>query len=385
MKARVASTNHSDSASAGIELAADLRAKFGGAPGAIVVFAAPDHDHHRLLDAIRFEFPHTHIVGASSAGEFTNSTDGQGMACVLALGGADVAFKVCVGHGLLHDPAATARQLVAGFTSLPPPELPFRAAMVMTDALAGHADILVDELTFLTAGQYQFFGGGAGDNARFQRTTVFSGTDVLSDAAVALEILSAKPIGIGVSHGWHPSSDPYRVTATEGMRLVSLDGFPAIEAFEDHADRTGQRLLRNDPLPHFLHNIVGIDIGVGFRLRVPLAVQADGSIICAAEVPVGSTIRIMRTDNVSAVMAAEQAADAAVAAVNGPAAAALFFDCVATRLRLGDEFSNELGRLQKRFSEIPLTGCNTHGQIARAQGQFDGFHNCTAVVCVFPE
>ena len=29
-------------------------------------------------------------------------------------------------------------------------------------------------------------------------------------------------------------------------------------------------------------------------------------------------------------------------------------------------------------------GCNTHGQIARAEGQFGGFHNCTAVVCVLP-
>jgi hypothetical protein len=31
-----------------------------------------------------------------------------------------------------------------------------------------------------------------------------------------------------------------------------------------------------------------------------------------------------------------------------------------------------------------VTGCNTHGQIARAEGQFEGFHNCTAVVCLLP-
>ena len=89
-----------------------------------------------------------------------------------------------------------AQELVAGFEGV---EMRpgYRSALVMTDALAGHADRLVDELTLATAGQYQFFGGGAGDNAQFQKTTVFCGGEVLSDAAVALEIISDKPIGIG--------------------------------------------------------------------------------------------------------------------------------------------------------------------------------------------
>jgi hypothetical protein len=32
-----------------------------------------------------------------------------------------------------------------------------------------------------------------------------------------------------------------------------------------------------------------------------------------------------------------------------------------------------------------FVGCNTCAQIARADGQFGGFHNCTAVVCVMPD
>jgi len=35
-------------------------------------------------------------------------------------------------------------------------------------------------------------------------------------------------------------------------------------------------------------------------------------------------------------------------------------------------------------SPAGFVGCNTYGQIARAEGQFGGFHNCTAVVCVLP-
>lgn len=384
MQTQVVSSADSDSASAGRDLAAKLREGFRGAPKAVVIFAAPDHKHEKLLQVLQEGLPGSLMVGASSAGEFTNTSVGQGTVCALGLSGDDATFSVSVGRGLKESPAAAARQIAAGFTTHAP-LFPFRSALVMTDALAGHADILVDELTVATAGQHQFFGGGAGDNALFQKTSVFAGDQVLSDAAVALEILTTKPLGVGVSHGWQPSSEAYRVTEVDGMRLISLDGFPAIEMFEEHADATGQRIDREVPLPHFLHNIIGIDTGAGYRLRVPLAVAPDGSVFCAAEIPKGALVRIMRTDPASAINAAERAAEVAAAGVMGRASGALFFDCVATRLRMGEDFNTELSSLQKRFAGIPFTGCNTHGQIARAQGQFDGFHNCTAVVCVFPE
>jgi hypothetical protein len=44
--------------------------------------------------------------------------------------------------------------------------------------------------------------GGAGDHGAFKQTHVFCGTDAFSNGAVALEILSNKPIGIGARHGW---------------------------------------------------------------------------------------------------------------------------------------------------------------------------------------
>jgi hypothetical protein len=39
----------------------------------------------------------------------------------------------------------------------------------------------------------------------------------------------------------------------------------------------------------------------------------------------------------------------------------------------------------KGLDDVPFAGFNSYGQIVRAEGQFSGFHNCTAVVCVFPD
>ena len=52
---------------------------------------------------------------------------------------------------------------------------------------------------------------------------------------------------------------------------------------------------------------------------------------------------------------------------------------------MGKAFGLELRSLEDALGPVPYAGCNTFGQIARAEGQFSGFHNCTAVVCVIPE
>lgn len=353
-------------------------------PAAIVLFAAPTYEHDVLLKRLsdRTRAP---VIGASSAGEFANDVQGEGTATALALGGDDIRVAVSCGRNISADPAKAARELVAGFEGLRDIRPGHRSALVMTDALAGHADRLVDELTLATAGQYQFFGGGAGDNAQFQKTTVFCNGAALTDAAAALEIISEKPIGVGVSHGWEPATKPYRVTEADGAKLVSLNGLPAAEVFQAHAAETGQKLDSDAPIPFFLHNILGIDTASSQKLRVPIAILEDGTVVCASEVPQHSIVRIMRCTHQSTVEAAQQAANAALQALGGhKPQAALFFDCVATRLRMGQAFAQELTAVRERLNGVDLTGCNTHGQIARAEGQFQGFHNCTAVVCLLP-
>jgi hypothetical protein len=106
----------------------------------------------------------------------------------------------------------------------------------------------------------------------------------------------------------------------------------------------------------------------------------------AANVPVGSVVSFMSTSAKSAAAAARNAAASGMGQLaDAEPRFALFFDCVATRLGMGEvEFGNELKALSEAMHGVPFMGFNTHGQVARASGQFSGFHNCTAVVCMFP-
>lgn len=157
MRASVVSTDLRDGATAGQYLAAEVQKSLANSPGALVIFAAPQHDHQAMLSAIKRELPDTIIVGASSAGEFKNVTSGQGLACAMGLVGDDVVFSCSVGRDIARDATAAAQEIVSRFTPTPPGRFPFRSALVLADALAGHADILVDELTLATAGRYQFW------------------------------------------------------------------------------------------------------------------------------------------------------------------------------------------------------------------------------------
>jgi hypothetical protein len=256
---------------------------------------------------------------------------------------------------------------------------------VFADALAGYTEQLIDRLTVLTAGEYQFAGGGAADNANFSRTHVFCGTEAASDAVVILNMVSVKPIGLGVSHGWRPATSPLRITESQGNEIFSMNAAPAGEVFEEFADEQGQPFKREDPLPFFLHHVIGISTPAGHKLRVPLQLGQNDSVICAADVPTGALVCLMSTDATSTADSAAKAVQIAKQQMHGHRpAVALFFDCAATRLRLGNDFGIELDAVSKELGDVPFAGCNTYGQIARADGQFSGFHNCTAVVCLIP-
>ena len=354
-------------------------------PHAMLVFASAKYNYTELLSAIKNSCDPECMIGSSSAGEFTDTKQTDGAVCAIAIWSDKLKFKAAVGRNLRSPNSTASDEIAAQFLGLKRNDYRYHTAIVMTDALAGYTDDFIQALTVKTQGKYQLVGGGAGDDANFSETYVFYETEAIKDGAVALEILSNDPIGIGVKHGWEPSSSAMRVTEAEGSRLIGINGMPAVEAFQEYAAESKQSLDITNPVPFFLHNVIGIHTSSGYKLRVPLSIHEDGSISCASNVPAGSTIHIMRTSSKSAVDAASEAAEMATAHLNGNAPkVAIFFDCVATRLRLGVDFGLELNALSKSIKGAEFVGCNTYGQIARVDGQFSGFHNCTAVTCLLP-
>ena len=380
-------TNSNNGAVAGQELGQKIKDKFGDIiPDVVIVFASSVYEYPSFLIALKESCNPKILVGSSSAGEFTSEDFGVDSACAIAIQSSDLKFTAGISQGIKANREQVAEELSKSLSDSYDSQYKYHSAMIFADALSGYTDELIDLLTEKTLGKYQFFGGGAGDNANFQRTHVFHDVQTHSDSAVILEILSNKPIGIGAAHGWKPVGQKMRVTEADGMKLVSLNARPAIEVFLEHAKTTGQQFNVDQPIPFFLHNIIGIEIAGNHKLRVPLAILPDGSIAMASDIPTGAYVNFMATDNVCSQDAAMTAAKNALDQLGDHKPnVALFFDCVATRLRMGTTFDFELQKVKETLNGINYAGCNTYGQVARVNGQFSGFQNCTAVVCVIPE
>ena len=188
-KTSAAYTDRTDSIEAGRHLGEQIRQDLeGSAPDGVIVFASSRFEYEKLLEALSAACGPKILVGSSSAGEFTGGDRGEGTACALAIRSATVMLSAGIGRGVTADRAKAAEEMLSTFKGLETHEYRYRSALIMTDALAGHADDLVEQLTLLTSGKYQFAGGGAGDDAKFSRTHVFLGTKTYSDAVVGLEI-----------------------------------------------------------------------------------------------------------------------------------------------------------------------------------------------------
>ncbi len=367
-----------------VELATQLRETAGGSPDALIVFASPKVGIAELLSELEASCSPKHLIGCSSAGEFAEAQQSEGAVSALAIRTDEMEFKICTAQGIREDASEAARQFCdcLGERSF---KFKHRYLLLLADALAGHTEEFIMKVNELTAGAYQLFGGGAGDDAKFEHTQVFSGQELMSNAAVGLAIYSNKPFGIGVRHGWEPATEGMRATEVEGFELISLNSESSMAVMLRHAREAGHKLDPKSPLPFFLHNVLGVATPAGFKIRVPLGFTERGGIVCATEIPTGAKVHIMKTTGASAKQAAGDATDTAMAQIGDhEAAGVLFFDCVATRLRLGSEFGAELQGVRDKTAPASFVGCNSYGKVARLDGQFSGFHNCTAVVCVIP-
>ncbi len=382
-------TGSVDAAALGRQAAAEARAHLGADPILGLVFATSKLDLVALAAGIAEALGDAPVIGCSSAGEFVTDRISDGGVALALLWSDEIGVSVGIGEGLRANTARAVRQLCAELqrdvTTPAPPGATHRSVFLLSDGMAGNGEGLVDTISMELGAGVTLVGGAAGDDAAFKETFVLLGRRVVRDAAVAAELRSRKKVGVGVHHGWCAASAPGTVTRAEGGRLIEIDGRPAIELYRRYAEKLGVTLTpANQNQFVFTHELGIVLMNDELKVRAPLSVNDDGSIHCAAEVPVGQQVRIVEGDHDAIVAAARTAAEHARRAIGEqPAAGAIVFDCVARKLVLGDAFRREVEAFQE-VVRAPVMGFNTYGEIARVRGQLSGFHNTTAVVAVLP-
>lgn len=355
-----------------------------------LVFASPTYDFTEVLRGIHRVTHAAPLIGCSSAGEFSDAGAASGAVAVTTIASDTLQVRLGVGRHFPQSLEESVRLALADFVGNTDASLytgyPGRTIFLLADGLTGRLEELIEELMTQTGMQYQLFGGAAGDDGCFQKTFVFYNDEVLTDAFVCAEILSEQPFAIGLRHAWCPVSRPLRVTDSAGMQLHEINGRSAWEIYEEFAQLQNIPIAQENPSVFLMNHLLGVAYAPEqYKLRVPLWKQPDGSLVCAAEVPSGALARIMRAEDSSILQSARQAVKLAQERLGDmPIAGALMFECVATRLKLGARFADEIALMKEALGTLPFAGCNSYGQLARVHGEFSGLMDATALVCLIP-
>lgn len=360
--------------------AADLALGLGGPPTLVAVFASAWQPLSGVLGEVGRVFPGAAVIGASTAGQFTNG-DTNGSVAFLALAG-DVKAFGGFADGLardtgraVHDALSASPRSVDGY--------PHRAVIVLLDALADVSEEATVLLAEALGPETRVAGGTVGDDLQRGAPVVGAGGRVGGDALAVAVLFTKEPLGVGVCHGHKTLSGPLTITKASGATVFEVAGRPAWDVWREvTCDVAARRGIdpEKDVGGYLLQFEAGLVSGAVTKMRAPVGRRADGALSFACAMPEGATIRIQSEARPLIFSAREAARRAALQLDGGKVAGAVVFDCVCRSLLLGDRFGEAVRGIRDELGSAPLAGIEAYGEIALGADEMSGFHNATTVV-----
>ncbi|OEU61223.1 MAG: hypothetical protein BA867_10380 [Desulfobacterales bacterium S5133MH16] len=370
----------------------------GGQVDLSMVYVSTEYDYTKVVDTVRKATNNAHLIGASSAGEFTEERVESGSVIVGLLSSDDIKVFTALAEGVKEDPEAAMRKIAADFRHKLE-GYPHLTAIILVDGLSGVGEEVALLTSYIPGHNLKAVGGMAGDDFKMKKTFVFSDDKVCANALSVCLLASKMPLFSGVKHGHTPLSKELRASKTKGNVLYEIDGRPAWEIWKKetaHAARKRgidvEQLKKPAEIARFFTNyILGLSTGKEdqYKIRWPESINKDGSLNFTCGIAQGAIFRIMDGSNMeNQINALEKAAGIAVESAKNAGyfefACIIVFDCAARQLMLGDRFSEAIDRLKRTFPAIPVLGWETYGEISLEPGEFSGFHNTTSVVLLLP-
>ena len=388
-----------DSVTVAIEALLQAKKKFGECRVDLsIVYSSSLYDHGVVIDAVRKATNNAPLIGASTAGEFTEERVEKGSIAVGLLCSDDIKVFTAMAQGVKQDPEAAIKEVVA---KLPGnvDGYPHSTAILLIDGLSGVGEEATLLASYLFGRELKIVGGMAGDDFKMEKTFVFSDDKVCTNALSVCLLASKMPLFTSVKHGNIPFGRALKATRTEGNVLYEINDRPAWEVWKEETAEAARKrgidveLLKTpSKIAQFFTNYM---LGLAgekeeqHKIRWPMSINEDGSLNFSCGIAEGTVFRIMDGGNMEKQISASEkvamtARQSAENAGYSEFAGILVFDCAVRQLMLKDRFSESVDRFKKILPGVPLLGWETYGEIRLEPGQFSGFHNTSSVVLLLP-
>jgi len=374
-------------------------------PDLVITFFSSIFDPQEIYRTIRNEVgKNTHIVGNSSAGEISSKLgDCQtNSITVMALESPYLNIGIGVGEGLSKNPELAASQSVkSAYKSLDNNmrltiinklantflkkssfdllKIKLFLNMLLIDGLAGKEEDYLRCLVKLIGKETPVVGASSGDNLRLEKTYQIA-NGVYTDAAVLIAMNSFLKMGTATGAPYYPTYKGALVTRSEGRVVYELNGGPAAEVLKEllNVDE-----LTPDVFARYTTGLKSTDIYNEYVLKSPMKVLDDGSILFYAEIPKGTFLTIMETNEEYIFDSFKKTLKDAWKDAGRPKkiGAIILFNCVLRYLLKCNYHLDDINIINETFGEeVNVIGFNTYGEQGRTLGGSLGHYNQTSTL-----
>ncbi|MCB1129227.1 MAG: hypothetical protein KDM81_22195, partial [Verrucomicrobiae bacterium] len=211
---------------------AQARSTFGeDQPDLVILYCSSNYNYAEVLETVRQQTGRAPLVGASTAGEFTESDVRLGSIAVSLIRSDQIRFFTGLAD-VDHDPETAVANIISQ-VPLEVPDFPHRCIFLLTDGMVGNGEEITLMVANMSGSTATLVGGLAADDFKMQRTVVFHNDRVTDKAASICVMASQKPFYTSVNHGHCPLSKPMRITKARGNVLYEVEGRPAWDVWKE--------------------------------------------------------------------------------------------------------------------------------------------------------
>lgn len=246
------------------------------------------------------------------------------------------------------------------------------------DALVPDIASILEQLYLSLADKVHYMGINAGSETFQPMPCLFDAEHVVQNGLLAL--LLEKHPGAVLEHGYLAPEHFVAATSTEGNRIDSINWRPAFEVYSERIrSQYGVEVTRDNFYQyavHFPFGIVRADNEI--LVRIPVALEEDGSLFCVGEVPPNSILTLLEAPGQNSLKTTEYLVKH-IPDLNLEKDVLTFY-CAGRRLHLGEGAEMELKALQHSMPDKRFIGALSLGEIGSSrEGGYPLFHNATLV------
>jgi two-component sensor histidine kinase len=374
-------------------------------PSLAIVFACPELDLKEIDKGIMEVLKDCPVIGTSTAGEIANGPINRGVV-VSVLASPHLRARVGMGEGVSKDFKGAVEKALnnAGVSRYFNPEQPLHQMLHISTSRKPHISPVLlimftpggtktqvslshdihSMLRKASANRIPIFGGSSGDYFRFESNYQIFNNRIKSDAVVLAFIESELLFGMGMAHGFSPTTRRALITRASGHIVHELDGRPAAEVCADllglPRENLGNDAIWFSQFPFGITDLYGNSV-----LHVPEQILEDGSIKFGPLMSNDQIITLMSGTKEDVMEAGLSAYNKAIlhGGLTKPALG-LMFSC-ALRIRLMGQYKRAEVDSVYRKARIPIAGFYTFGEQGISDDGFPVYANQSVSTLVFSD